>query len=170
MFPRQRYHGPNRWDRDSGDYVRWAVRTLAQALSTEACRSGWRHASWQPYQRSRWSWRSEPRRSVGAPSRGQVSRIPGPPRRQPPTNGHAERRAVWQKPPRRPGQFDWRDRVLPRRGPPVATIKAPGWPRQEVPNKRQPRGFVPRGTLPGCPKGQPKNRGENLKAVLWRPR
>ena len=44
----------------------------------------------------------------------------------------------------------------PRRGPPVAVIKAPRWPRQEVLSKRQPRGFVPRGT----PRGGPERSAE----------
>ena len=36
--------------------------------------------------------------------------------------------------------------MLPRRGPTVAVIEAPRWPRQEVLRERQPRGLIPRGT------------------------
>ena len=150
MFPRQRYHGPNRWDRDSGDDVCWAVRTLAQALDAQARRREWRHTSRQPTGEAGGAGEA----NLDGPSERHpegVPRTPQTPRWQPPTNGYAARRAPWQRQPRRASPSDWRDRVLPRRGPPVAVIKAPRWSWQEVPNKRQPRGLVPRSSPRGGP-------------------
>ena len=51
---------------------------------------------------------------------------------------------------------DRRSHVLPRRGPPVAVIRVPRWPRQEEECKRQPHGFAPRGTLWGGPERSAK--------------
>ena len=53
---------------------------------------------------------------------------------------------------------------MPRRGPPVAAIKVPGWHRPEWWNERRPRGSEPRGPLREAPKGQPVIRREHLVA------
>ena len=49
------------------------------------------------------------------------------------------------------GPWDWRSRVFPRRGPPVAAIETNQWRLQEDWKKRQPRGVIPRGPLRGGP-------------------
>ena len=60
------------------------------------------------------------------------------------------RRLAASTPVQRP--YDWRIRPTPRRGPPVATIKAPRWHWQALWwNERRPRGPEPRGPLRGGP-------------------
>ena len=156
MSARRRYHGPNRWDRRSGDNVRRAVRTLAQALGVGVCRHDWRDASWQRRQRGRWVRMSEPRWFASARPRRPFPRVPEPPRGRPFVNGYEARGWNWQRIPGRPDPLDWRDMVLPRRGQAVAVIEAPRCPGQKVLRERQPRGLIPRGT----PRGGPERSAE----------
>ena len=152
-----RHHSPPEWA-DRRGQVRAAARTILHVLDEENRRWEWREASWQRRQQRGW-----------APRRGQMSGYPPPrpfqgtprPRRWPPDFGRDQR---WgENPnhfPQRQPPWDWRSRVLPRRGPPVAAIRVPRWPRQELCG-RQPRGFEPRGTLRGGPErsaGDPQSK------------
>ena len=160
MFTPPRHHGPSKRANRRGQ-VSAAVRTILHVLDEENRRWEWREACWQRRQQRGW-----------VPRRGQMSGYPPPrpfqgtprPRRWLPDCGRDQR---WGGTPnhfpQRQPPWDWRSRVLPRRGPPVAAIRVPRWPRQELCG-RQPRGFEPRGTLRGGPKGQPKILIANLEA------
>ena len=169
MSARPRHHGPNRWDRRSGDNVRWAVRTLAQALGVGVRRHDWRDASRKRRQRGRWIGRSEPRWFARARPRRPFPRVPEPPRGRPFVNACAPWGVNGQRYPGRHGPLDWRDGVLPRRGHAVAVIKAPRCPGQKVLRERQPRGLIPRGTPGEAPKGQPRNHRPQRKQSGRRP-
>ena len=80
MSARPRYHRPNRWVWDSGDDVRWAVRTIAQALGAGVSHHDWHDASRKRRHRGRWIWRSDPRWFANARPRGPFLRVPEPPR------------------------------------------------------------------------------------------
>ena len=134
MRPRTRYHSPEEWPRDRGDVIRDAAGALARLLGV-LNRRGWRcDAGWQPHQPQRW-WRGEPRWFDRMPPRPPFQRSPW---------------ARQQEAPRTDPR-DWRPRVLPRRGPPVAAIRTPRWRDQEERTKRRPRGSNPRGPLRGGP-------------------
>mgnify|MGYP004530260289 CR=1 FL=1 len=148
MSARPRYHRPNRWVWDGGEDVRWAVRTLAQAFNAGARRHDWHDASRKRRQQGRWIWRNDPRWSANAQPRRLFSRVPEQPRGRPFAHRY----------PGRHGHHDWRDGVLPRRGRPVAVLKAPHSPGQKVLRERQPRGLIPRGT----PQGGPERSAEEL--------
>ena len=166
MSARPRYHGPNRWDRRSGDNVRWAVRTLAQALGVGVRRHDWRDANRQRRQRSRWVLRSEPRWFARARPRRPFTRVPEPPRGRPFVNGYEAQAGNWQRLPGRPDPLDCRDMVLPRRVQTVAVIKARHWTRQKVLRERQPRGLIPRGTLRGGPERSAEEPRRNPRGGL----
>ena len=138
------------WAKSPRDGVRWAARALATALEAEERHGEWRRRGWQALPPRRWTPRSQPQRVYGPPRRP----FPGRP-------GSWQWKPYFYGEPRWPGNWpreapeayprDWRPRVLPRRGPPVATIPAPFGYRQERWKARQPRGVKPRGTLRGGP-------------------
>ena len=85
--------------------------------------------------------------------------------------------SLWQRPkmgrnpqsfPRRTTPHDRRSRTLPRRGPPVAVIRVPRWPRQEEMCRRKPRGVKPRGTLRGGPERSAEDPQSKPQGRLWR--
>ena len=147
MFPRQRYHENGRWTRGRGEDVRAATRTLAWLLDAES-RDGWREAGW-PQRQPRWTWRSGPRGFRSLPPWRSFHGTPGP-RHWRPYFWEARRRRDWPRQFPRPQPQDWRPRVMPRRGPPVAKIKVPRWYRKEA-NERRPHGSRPGGKLWGGP-------------------
>ena len=150
MFARLRYHAPCGWAGNSGDDVRWAVRTLAQALGAEGRRHDWRDPRWRSRRQRKWVRRSHPRWSDCPPGR-PFPRMPEMPRWSPSLNGYEPREGKWSRYPGRPVPRGWNDRAFPRRGKPVAVVEAPRWPRQEAWCERRPRGFEPRGPLRGGP-------------------
>ena len=164
MFPRPRYHHRMVGVQDRVDEIRGAARVLVRLLQPGNSRSRWPDQSWQSQQRG-WMPRRESRLFTSPPSSPPFQWTPRP-RRWWPYVGPDQR---WGGNPKhfppRPDPRNWRSRVLPRRGPPVAANRVPRWPRQEEMCERQPRGLVPRGTLREAPKGQPMISSGTLKAV-----
>ena len=68
-------------------------------------------------------------------------------------------------PVQRPG--DWRSYLMPRRGPPVAVVKAPRWHRPVVVEERRPRGPEPRGPLRGGPERSSDDPQRAPRASRW---
>ena len=149
MFPRPRYHGLDRRADERGNEICAAARTLLWLLGSEARHNQWRDGRWY-HQQNRRQRRNEPRMFISQPLR---QTFPGPSRpRQtrlhPP--GIPRREREWPRGPQGAHPRAMRSLVLPRRGPPVATIRAPDWPRPKL-IERQPRGSNPRGPLRGGP-------------------
>ena len=165
MFPRPRYHNPGWLSHEDRSGVYMVERALARLLEAERCRNERQDRSWHPPRPWRSGWRSEPRRFDGPPPRGPFRRGLPQGRWLPSHNRDPRRGSVWQRQPPRQVPPDWRFRVLPRRGPPVAAIRVPRGYLQEERKKREPRGFQPRGPLRGGPKGQPMIRRENIEAL-----
>ena len=126
-----RHHGPRGWTRDRGDAVRWGVRTLAQAFGAGYRRPERRDASRQcprdgdgPGGENQ-DGSPEPRKE--GPSRGRASRSNGS-RASSVKSGEATGSRL---PCNTPAIRDTA-RPPPRRGPPVAVVKVPGWHRPIV--------------------------------------
>ena len=153
MFTPPRHHSPSKWANRRGQ-VRVAVRMTTRILDEENRRLEWREACWQRHQQRGWAPRRESRLDYPPPRPFQGTPRP---RRWPPDFGRDQR---WgENPnhfPQRQPPRDWRSRMLPRRGPPVAAIRVPRWPRQELCG-RQPRGVKPRGPLRGGPERSAKD-------------
>ena len=150
MPPPPRYHTPSRWEQERGEDIRTAARTLARLLGTEDGHGEWRAQTWQrPHPRG-WSRRGPPGWPRAPPPRRAFRGAPEQRRWRPfPQDRRWGTSSEWSPPRARP--WDWRSRVLPRRGPPVAAIRVPRRYRQEELCTRQPQGVKPRGTLRGGP-------------------
>ena len=149
MFAPRRHHGPPEWAYSRGK-VRAAARTILQILDEENARREWRDRGSQLGQQRGWEPKREPRRLANPPPRSrQGTRWPR--QWRPPFGGDRRWGGSPEQFPPRATPRDWRSRVLPRRGPPVAAIRVPRWTRQEETCERQPRGVKPRGTLRGGP-------------------
>ena len=163
MSARPGHHNPDRRDQERGEDIRAAARTLARLLGTETHHDGWRGGAWRRQQMG-WRTRSGPGRFHGPPPRNP-RRTPERRHWQPYFYGSPRSRRNWQRYSPRTSPPDWRTGVLPRRGPPVAAIRAPRRYQHGLLEERRPCGSDPRGPLRGGPKGQPMIRRENLKAV-----
>ena len=148
MSTRPRYHKKWYWGPDRED-IRWAATTLATALGADGPSGGWRHQLWQPRPRG-WTWRDGPPGSRSQPPRRWLSRKHDPRQRPHPSKGPTEPEWRWRSQPQTP-PHDWRCRVLPRRGPPVATIKVPRRYQQESVKERRSSGTIPGGPPRGGP-------------------
>ena len=151
MFPCPRYHAQGAWARQHGQEIRAAARTLVRLLGPEYRPGEWRSPHWQHPWPRRHTWRSELRWFSGAPPREEFPRAPERSRRAPYRFGNVSNPGDWQPEPPRINPREWRARVLPRRGPPVASQRVPRWYCSEEGKTRQPRGVKPRGTLRGGP-------------------
>ena len=149
MPPRPRYHNNRYWVPDSGDDVRWAVRTLAAAIGAETHHNEWWNPSWYRSQR-RTGPRRGPRQFHGPP-RGAFQRRPDPWQWRPYFPGNERYPGSVQQEAPRTHRQNWRPRMRPRRGPPVAAIKAPRRYHHGEWEKRQPHGSNPGGTQRGGP-------------------
>ena len=129
MFPPPRYHAP-RWrsgERGSGiPKIAWAI---ARLLDTGSAQAEWR----------------------GAPPRDRSQRTPHPRQWLPYYYGNQRREGQWPRRPSSARPWDWSPRMLPRRGPPVAAIRAPRRYQRDEWETRLPRGTIPRGPLRGGP-------------------
>ena len=188
MFPRPRYHNPGWLSHEDRSGVYMVERALARLLEAERCRDERQDMSWHRPRPWRSGWSSQPRRFHGPPPRGPFQRGLPQGRWLPSHNRVPRRGSVWQRQPPRQVPSDWRFRVLPRRGPPVAAIRVPRGYLQEERKKREPRGFQPRGPLLegpersaddpqrnhrgglcGGPKGQPRNHRHYPRLVMGSP-
>ena len=149
MSARPGHHNPDKRDQERGEDIRAAERTLARLLGTETRHDGRPGGSWRPQQMGRRP-RSGPGRFHGPPPRN--------PQRTPewrywPLFAYSSPRwrTSWQRYPPRSNPPDWRPGVLPRRGPPVAAIRAPRRSQPVLLEERRPRGDDPRGPLRGGP-------------------
>ena len=142
MFPCPRYHNPGRWRERWGETYPSPLRTLTRLLGAENRHPDWRDPRPHPGEQWRWVPRNEPRRFYGPPRPSQTR--PQLSSRWPYCYGNQRWERDWKWEPPRAHRSDWKPHVLPRRGPPVAMIKAPRWYQQDA-CKRQPRGFEPRG-------------------------
>ena len=155
MSARPGHHSPDRRAKERGEDIRAAARTIVQLLGTETCHDGRRGGTGRPQQMGR-----RPRSGQG--------RFHGPPPRNPgrtsewrprPPFAYGSRRwrTNWQPYPSRPGPHNSRSRALPRRGPPVAAIRAPRRYEPVLLEERRPRGNDPRGPLRGDPERSAKD-------------
>ena len=174
MFPPTRHHNPGWWSREGRAGVHMVARALARLIDAESSRSEWREPGWQRRQPMSQSWRREPRRLNAPPPRSPPRRTPALGWWLPHTQGDPRRRRDWQ--PQRPEQRPqhWRGSMRPRRGPPVAAIRAPRWNQEEW-GKRCPRGSDPRVPLRGGPErpaDDPQSPTQNNLATVqrWRRR
>ena len=149
MFPRPRHHNPGWWSRDERPGVHAVARALTRLIEAESRHEEWSETGWQRRQPRSPSWGHEPRRFNGPPTRSPPWRMPAPGPWLPGRRGNARPRENWQQPPRQSPWF-WRASMWPRRGPPVAAVRAPRWDKAEW-EKRRSRGFEPRGPLRGGP-------------------
>ena len=123
MFPRPRYHAPKRRAGERGIEIRVLAGALARLLDEESIRGeGFGAKPRTPHPRPWWPFYGSPRREW---------------------NG--------QRPGPRDGPWDWSPRTLPRRGPPMAAIRAPRRYQHGGLETRRPRGSIPRGPLRGGP-------------------
>ena len=150
MSTRPGHHSPSRWAQERGEDIRVVARTLARLLDAETRHERWRGRRGNRGRPRRWRPRGGPHWSDSLPPR----RFQGPqePRRWRPYF-HDDRRwgRNYQFVPREQSLRDWRTCVVPRRGPPVAAIKAPHWYEQGSWEERRPRGNDPRCRLRGGP-------------------
>ena len=165
MSTPQRHHGPPEWAYRSGK-VRAAARTILQILDEENRRSEWCEANRQRRQQRGWAPKREPRRFFRPPPR-RFQETPWPRRWWPPFGGDQRWGVKPEQYPQSTTPGDRRSRVLPRRGPPVAVMRAPRWPHQEL-CWRQPRGVKPRGTLRGGPERSAEDPQRKPRGRLWR--
>ena len=150
MFPPTRHHNPGWWSREGRAGVHMVATALARLIDAESRRSEWREPGWQRRQQRTPSWRREPRWFDGPPRGSPPRRTPAHGRWLPNHQGDPRRRRDWQR--QNPNQHPrhWRSSIRPRRGHPVAAIRAPRW-NQEEREKRRPSENVPRGPLRGGP-------------------
>ena len=149
MSARPRHHTQNRWGGNR-------ARMLAPLLGAGERQHEWREPRWKHSQRQGWV----PRR------RRSIEPTPHPWARPPYCPDDWRRGMNRQPTSQRARGRDWKSRVLPRRGPPVAAIPVPRWPRQEEMCGRQPRGFKPRGTLRGGPERSAEDPQRNPRGGL----
>ena len=128
MFPRPRYHGGNGPVRYREHDVRVVAGALARLLDQGSMQREWRGASPRPFRRNPWTC---PRR--------------------PYSYGNQRPDGNWTRFPPKGRPWDWRPHTLPRRGPPVAAIRAPRRYQRDEWETRRPRGSEPRGPLRGGP-------------------
>ena len=157
----------------SGNELRQTVTALARVIGAENSRRERPDRSRQRPMQRRWAWRNESSRFVSPQSR-RFQRNPQPRQRRPHFYGNMRRGRNWEQ-PRGHGPWDWRSRVFPRRGSPVAVIEAPCWCLQEDWMKRRPRGVTPRVPLRGGPErsaGDPRRtpQGVCVEAPEGQPR
>ena len=127
MPPRPRYHAQRRWDGQHGKEIRVLAGALARLLDEETMQGKWRGAPPRTFQR---------------PPRGRYWR---------PYDSYPRREGNWPKWPPRPFSRDSRPRVLPRRGPPVASARVPRRYYHEEWVTRQPHRSNPGGPPRGGP-------------------
>ena len=124
-------HHQNYMTPDFEGQILQAVQTLAQAFGAGNCRCEWRGPSRQNRQRWRGLGQNKPRLFARAPTRGPFPRTREPSLLQPRHFGQ-ERRSNWQRPLSNapcPTPPRLEKPPMPRRGPPVAAIRAPRWYR-----------------------------------------
>ena len=149
MFPRPRYHAQKRWARGRESEIRAAAMTIARLIATDTGHGEWSGGSWNRQPR-RWMPRSGSGRFDG-PYRRAFPRRYEPQQGRPWSHNHPRWPGTWKQEAQGASTQDWRSRVLPMRGPPVASIPAPRCHRQESWETRQPRGRQPRGPPLGGP-------------------
>ena len=149
MFSPTRHHSPGWWSREGRAGVRMVATALARLVDSESRRSEWREPGWKRRQQRTPSWRREPRRFDGPSPRYPARRTPAPGQWLPHSQD-SRRRSDWQPPYPKGRPWHWRGSMRPRRGSPVAAIRAPRWCQEEW-GKRRPRGSEPRGPLRGGP-------------------
>ena len=150
MLPGPRHHAQKRRAQERTNEIRAAATTLARLLVAETRHNEWREGDWQRCQ----SWRHAPGNQPHwfyAPPRRTFRERPDSRQPMPYFHGRPRWPVCWRREAPNAYPQDWRPRVLPRRGPPVATIPIPLRYRQERWESRQPRGVKPRGTLRGGP-------------------
>ena len=166
MPPPPRYHSPSRWEQERGEDIRAAARTLAMLVGTEDGHGEWPAPTWQRPHRRGWSPRGPPGWSGGPRPRRSFRRTPEQQRWRPFSRDRREgTNSQWNLPRTRP--WDWKSRVLPRRGPPVAAIRVPRWYRQEAFCTRQPQGATPRDPLRGGPERSSDDPQRNPRGGPW---
>ena len=142
------HHSPDRRAQERGEDIR-AARTIARLLGTETRHDGWRGGAWRRQQMGRRP-RSGPGRFHGQ-SPGNQRRTPERRHWRQYFYGSPRSGRNWQRYPPRTSPPDWRTGVLPRRGPPVAVIRAPRRYQRVLLEEKRPRGNDPRGPLRGDP-------------------
>lgn len=128
MFPRPEYHAGKRRREEHRNEIRVLAGALARLLEEESVQTEWRGAPPGSFQRS------------------QRAR-----QRQPYFYGYQTGAGNWPRYPQRGHRRHPRPYVLPRKGPPVASMKGPQRYRHGEWEERRPRGSNPRGPLRGGP-------------------
>ena len=162
-----RHHRPRGWTFTHGQDIRAAVRTLTQFLD-DANHHRERHdGRWQRPQPSGWMPRNTPRWYGSQRPHRMFQRTPLPRQQGPFVHGELRRGDKPTRFPPRSTPKNWRSRVLPRTGPPVAAIKVPRWHGQEDPSGRRPRGNGPRGPVQGGPERSANDLHREPQGRLW---
>ena len=133
-----------------GSEIQVVVRALSRLLAEEGCHGEWRRTGLQRRQPRRPEWRSEPRRLNGPPPRSPPRRMPARGPWLPYRNGNPRPRRDWQRQYPEQCSRHWRGSMWPRRGHPVAEIRAPRWCQEEQ-EERRPSENVLGGPLRGGP-------------------
>ena len=164
MSSRPRHHETWMWRQQHGEAIRVAARALTRLADFESRQCDGPDERWQhPPGGGRPG--NEPRRFDGPQSWRPFQGTPWPRQWRPYFYGYQRPEGDWPRRPSSARPWDWNPRPLPRRGAPVAAIRAPRRKFHDEWETRRPRGPEPRGPCGEAPKGQLMIRSESLKAL-----